>query len=107
VLFFVRSFVLILCKLIEERERTMFRMASVTELRDKLAETIESLEEQKAIMVLRHNRPAAYLVSPELFEGLLEQIEDLVDLRDMGAAVEDYRKGEAVDGEEVFGRLGL
>jgi prevent-host-death family protein len=85
----------------------MFKTASVTDLRDNLAETIDSLEKDEAVMVLRHSKPAAYLLSPELFESLLEQIEDLIDLRDMESALEDYSQGKAIDAEEALGRLGL
>ncbi len=85
----------------------MYKTASVTELRDKLAETIDNLDSENAVMVVRHSKPAAYLVSPEFFEGLIEQIEDFVDWRDMQFALEDYRQGKAVDGEEALSRLGL
>ena len=85
----------------------MFKTASVTELRDHLAETIDNLEREQAVMVVRHSKPAAYLVSPEFFEGLVEQVEDLVDLQDMQAALGDYRQGRAEDGEAVLKRLGL
>jgi prevent-host-death family protein len=85
----------------------MFKTASVTELRDNLAETIDSLERDNAVMVVRHSKPAAYLVSPEFFESLVEQIEDLIDLQDMQAAIRDYRQGKSVDGEETLMKLGL
>jgi prevent-host-death family protein len=85
----------------------MIKMASVTELREKLAETIASLDAENAVMVLRHSKPAAYLVSPRLFDELIERLEDLEDLQDMTAALVDYRQGSAVDAEDVFGRLGL
>jgi len=85
----------------------MIKTASVTELREKLAETIDSLDAENAVMVVRHSKPAAYLVSPRLFDELIERLEDLEDLQDMTAALVDYRKGVAVEAEEVFGRLGL
>ena len=85
----------------------MFKTASVTELRDNLAETIDSLDRDNAVMVVRHSKPAAYLVSPEFFESLVEQIEDLIDLQDMQTAIQDYRQGKAVDGEETLQGLGL
>jgi len=85
----------------------MIQTSSVTELRDKLAETIDSLGKDKAVLILRHSKPAAYLVSRELFESLLERVEDLQDQADMQAALDDYRQGKAVDAEDVFGRLGL
>ncbi len=58
-------------------------------------------------MILRNSKTAAYLVEPEYFENLQEQIEDFMDIRDMQLAIEDYQDGNAVDAEEVFGRLGL
>ena len=85
----------------------MTQTASVTELREKLAETIDSLGEDNAILILRHSKPAAYLVSLELFESLMERVEDLQDQADMVAALLDYEQGKAVDAEEVFGRLGI
>ena len=85
----------------------MFKTASITDLRDKLAETIDTLEKETAVLVVRHSKPAAYLVAPDFFESLIEQIEDLVDMRDMEAAMADYHAGKAVDAEEVFDRLGL
>ncbi len=85
----------------------MFRTTSITELRDRLAETIDALSDDNAIMVVRHSKPAAFLVSPAMFERLLERIEDLDDQADMSAALEDYQAGKAVDAEDVFKRLGL
>lgn len=55
----------------------MIRTTSVTELRDRLAETIDTLSANNAVMVVRHSKPAAYLVSPEFFESLMEQLEQL------------------------------
>jgi len=58
-------------------------------------------------MILRNSKAAAYLVEPEYFENLLEQVEDLLDIAEMQLAIEDFQKGDAVDSEEVFERLGL
>ncbi len=85
----------------------MIRTTSVTELRDKLAETIDALTEDNAIMVVRHSKPAAYLISPALYEKLLERIEDLEDQADMQTALADYHAGKAIDAEDAFNRLGL
>jgi PHD/YefM family antitoxin component YafN of YafNO toxin-antitoxin module len=85
----------------------MIRIASVTELRDRLAETIDALATESAVMIVRHSKAAAYLVSPVLFEKLLERIEDLEDQTDMQTALTDYREGKVIDAEDVFGRLGL
>lgn len=85
----------------------MIRTASITELRDNLAETINALNDESAVMVLRNSRPAAYLLSPTLFERLLQRLEDLEDAADGQTALLDYHAGRAFDAEDVFGRLGL
>ena len=72
----------------------MIRTASVTKLRDHLAETIDALDREGVIMVVRHSKPAAYLVSPALFARLWECLENW-----KGRA--DYERGQAVDGEEA------
>jgi len=85
----------------------MIRTASVTELRDRLAETLDVLETEDAVMVVRHSRPAAYLVSPRIFEALVTCIEDLEDVQDMRIALDNFHQGNAVPAEEVLERLGL
>ncbi len=85
----------------------MLKTTSITELRDNLASTIDSLQNLHTIMVLRNSKAAAYLVEPEYFENLLEQVEDLMDIAEMQFAIEDFQKGDAIDAEEVFERLGL
>ena len=85
----------------------MLKTTSITDLRDNLAGTIDSLQNLHTIMILRNSKAAAYLVEPEYFENLLEQVEDLLDIAEMQLAIEDFQKGDAVDAEEVFERLGL
>jgi PHD/YefM family antitoxin component YafN of YafNO toxin-antitoxin module len=85
----------------------MVKTVSITKLRVKLTETIESLDTENAVMVVRHRKPAAYLVSPRIFDELIEQLEKLEDLQDMALALTDYHKGAAVEAEDVFGQLGL
>ncbi|MBI4770344.1 MAG: type II toxin-antitoxin system Phd/YefM family antitoxin, partial [Chloroflexi bacterium] len=58
------------------------RTASTTELRDNLASLLDSLEQSGSVMILRHSKPAAYLVLPALFEALLEKLEDAEDMLD-------------------------
>ena len=80
---------------------------SISDLRDNLAAWLDSLDESGAVIVLRHSKPAAYLVSPALFEALVERLEDLEDLEDMTVAVDDYRQGQGLPAEEALQRLGL
>jgi len=86
----------------------MLRTASITTLRENLSTLITSLTKKGPVMVLRRSEPAAYLVSTELFTRLIELVEDLEDLRDGKAAIEDYRRGQnMMDTEVVFAELGL
>ncbi len=85
----------------------MIRTTSVTELRDQLAQMIDALGDENAVRVVRHSKIAAYLISPALFENLLERIETLEDQVDMHSAIADYQAGKAVEAEDVFKRLGI
>lgn len=85
----------------------MLRTATVSELRSALASYLERLSEGP-LVVLSHSRPAAVLLDPEMFDGLMEKVELLEDLLDGKRAIDEYMKqpGSAVDAEEVFDRLG-
>ncbi len=80
---------------------------SITELRENLAKTIEALAQDQVVLVVRRGKPAAYLVSPGIFEQLLERFEDLDDQIGMQGALADYRNGKTVEGEAAFDRLGI
>jgi PHD/YefM family antitoxin component YafN of YafNO toxin-antitoxin module len=61
------------------------------------------------VVVLSRSRPAAVLVEPQVFDGLLERIEFLEDLLDGRRAMADFLDNphSAVDADEVFNRLGV
>jgi len=52
----------------------MFKTTTVTELRSDLADYLRQLGDGP-IVVLSRSRPAAVLVEPALFDGLLDRIE--------------------------------
>jgi prevent-host-death family protein len=85
----------------------VFKTTTVTELRADLAGYLSQLEDGP-VVVLSRSRPAAVLVEPQVFEGLLDRIELLEDLIDGRRAIADFLgdSGTAVDAEEVFTRLG-
>lgn len=56
----------------------MGRTVSLTEAKAKLNELVRDAEDDNVVLV-RHGQPAAVIVSPEHYEGLLEEIEDLKD----------------------------
>jgi len=86
----------------------MFKTTTVTELRSDLAGYLNQLDDGP-IVVLSRSRPAAVLVEPQVFDGLLDRIELLEDLVDGRRAVADFldNPSSAVDAEEVFTRLGV
>jgi len=85
----------------------VFQTATISELRKDIATYVQSLEEGP-LVILSHSHPAAIMVEPEMFEGLLEKVELLEDLLDGKRLLEDYlsEPGSARDAEEVFQRLG-
>lgn len=56
----------------------MDNLVPLTEAKGRLAALVRACEEGE-IVILRHGRPAAILVSPAQYESLLEEIEDLRD----------------------------
>lgn len=56
----------------------MNNLVPLTEAKGRLAALVRECEEGE-IVILRHGRPAAILVSPAQYEAILEEIEDLRD----------------------------
>ena len=56
----------------------MGKTVSLTEAKAKLNELVREARDDNVVLV-RHGQPAAVMVSPEHYEGLLEEIEDLKD----------------------------
>jgi len=84
----------------------MLRTTNSSTLRSDLASFLNSLDESP-VLVLSHSRPAAVLVEPDMFNVLVEKIELLENLVDGRRAIDEYRADtdEAVNAEEIFGRL--
>lgn len=57
----------------------MGKTVSLTEAKAKLNELVRDAQDDNVVLV-RHGQPAAVIVSPEHYEELLEEIEDLKDL---------------------------
>ncbi|MBE5528029.1 prevent-host-death protein [Laribacter hongkongensis] len=53
---------------------------SVTELKRSPSAIIEQAG-HSPVAILNHNRPAAYLLSAELFESILDRLEDAQDVK--------------------------
>ena len=60
--------------------------ASITELRKKPGELLRRASGQ-TIAILSHNKPAAYLVSPETYKAMLDALEE----KALAAIVEERR----------------
>lgn len=76
------------------------RSVSITELKRSPSAVLEQAGSEP-VAVLNHNRPAAYLLSPEVYEAMLNRLN--IDLRT--AIQEGIDSGPAIAAEDVFAEL--
>ena len=76
------------------------RSVSITELKRSPSAVIEQAGTEP-VAVLNHNRPAAYLLSPEVYESMLHRLN--ADLR--AAIQEGTDSGPGISSEDVFAEL--
>ncbi len=76
------------------------RSVSITELKRSPSAVLEQAGAEP-VAVLNHNRPAAYLLSPEVYESMLERLN--ADLR--MANQEGIDSGPAIPAGDVFAEL--
>lgn len=76
------------------------RSVSITELKRSPSAVLEQAGSEP-VAVLNHNRPAAYLLSPEVYESMLNRLN-----ADLRAAIQDgIDSGPAIAAEDVFSEL--
>ncbi|MDP2966318.1 MAG: type II toxin-antitoxin system Phd/YefM family antitoxin [Pelolinea sp.] len=84
------------------------KTASVTDLRDNLSGVFERLEDEKTLMIMKHSKPAAYLITPEAMDDILTTLEDYEDLRDTVERMNDIEKIDQTNSiDNVRSRIGL
>lgn len=76
------------------------RSVSITELKRSPSAVIEEAGSEP-VAVLNHNRPAAYLLPPHVYEAMLKRLN--ADLR--AAIQEGINSGPAIAAEDVFAEL--
>ena len=76
------------------------RSVSITELKRSPSAVLEQAGSEP-VAVLNHNRPAAYLVPPHVYEAMLERLN--ADLR--AAIREGIDSGPAIAAEDVYAEL--
>jgi len=76
------------------------RSVSITELKRSPSAVLEQAG-MEPVAVLNHNRPAAYLLSPKVYESMLHRLN--VELRDAVQAGID--SGAAIPADDVFAEL--
>lgn len=76
------------------------RSVSITELKRSPSAVLEQAGSEP-VAVLNHNRPAAYLLSPRVYEAMLERLN--ADLRQ--AIQEGIDSGPAIAADQVFAAL--
>jgi len=79
------------------------KLATISELRNNLAQHIEDLE-SGPLMVIQRSRAAGYLVDAQQFEDLISRMEDLEDLIEGMATLQEILADPdtLVDAEKVF-----
>jgi antitoxin YefM len=84
------------------------RFMSITEAKTRLLDLVRHLKEKDDIVAITKNGvPAAVLLSPERFEGLLETIDILSDekaVKSLRRSLREARAGRWIRHEELFGR---
>lgn len=82
---------------------------SVSEAKDKLSTLVESVEStHDAVVITRHGKPAAVLISPEDLDSLQETLAWLSDpnhAAEMAEAEDDIASGRMLSLEEVRAQL--
>jgi antitoxin StbD len=76
------------------------RSVSITELKRSPSAVLEQAGSEP-VAVLNHNRPAAYLLSPEVYESMLERLN--ADLRT--SIQEGIDSGPAIAADDLFAEL--
>lgn len=76
------------------------RSVSITELKRSPSAVLEQAGSEP-VAVLNHNRPAAYLLSPEVYESMLERLN--ADLR--ASIQEGIDSGPAIAADDLFAEL--
>lgn len=76
------------------------RSVSITELKRSPSAVLEQAGSEP-VAVLNHNRPAAYLLSPRVYEAMLELLN--ADLRT--AIQQGIESGDALPAEDIFAEL--
>ena len=76
------------------------RSVSITELKRSPSAVLEQAGSEP-VAVLNHNRPAAYLLSPQVYEAMLERLN--ADLRQ--SIHEGIASGPAIPAEDMFAEL--
>jgi len=75
----------------------------VSEARDRLADVLERARTEPVVLE-RHGRPAAVLVSPAMYERFVEALEELEDLASFDAALAE--EGANIPWDRVKADLG-
>lgn len=74
----------------------------VTELRESPTRILKRAEEEdQAVAILNHNKPAGYIVSPKMMEAMLDSIADRIAEDCAKARLTTLNKARKVDVDEL------
>jgi len=84
------------------------QFVSVTDAKNRLLDLIRNLAEKDEVLAItRGGVPAAVVLSPERYAGLMETIEVLGDsqaMKSLRRSLKQARKGRWVSDEDIFGK---
>lgn len=86
------------------------KTATVSEFRGKYSTYLEELQnDSEPLLLLNRGQQAAYVISPQIFDALIERLEDLEDIVEGMKALEEIRKDPSLllDEEEFLSGLDL
>jgi len=82
------------------------KILPASEVRDKISLVLKQLiETEEPVFITQYSRPKAVLIKYEVYNALMDRLEELEDLHDMAEAEKAYRKGEGQDFEEFVTEL--
>ncbi len=91
-------------KLKTELYNLIVKQVTVSDARGRLSEVVDTVQTEP-VMLERHGKPAAVVISPELFEQLLDAAEELEDIASYEAAMAEPSPN--IPWEQVKADLGL
>lgn len=84
---------------------TIPELIPISELRQRQSEVLNQLAKHPVVLT-QHGRATAVLVSPEMWNQLLEELDDLRDALDAAEALQELDHNQTIDFDEYLSKRG-